>query len=147
VLPWISLSIHLGGVKWIIILGKDFDRPRWIKRFLRICKYVEERLWFWNQKYSCCIIQVCFYESPIFKSASSWYQRQYHSSLPWPFIFCQAWNHCLPKLKLLQFCPSPLMCFMFVISRVVYKHSFYELTMRYSIFLKIHLSRGIPSFL
>jgi hypothetical protein len=67
VFPWISLSIHLGGVKWIIISGKDFDRPEWIKRFLHICNYVEELLWLWNQKYSCCITQMCFHELTIFK--------------------------------------------------------------------------------
>jgi hypothetical protein len=135
VFPWISLSIHLGGVKWIIISGKDFDIPGWIKRFLCICNYVEELLWFWNQKFSSCMTQVCLYESLIFvKSASSWYQRQFNSSLPCPFLCCQAWNHCLPKLKLLQFPPSPLMCFMLVISIDVYEHSFHELTMRYSIF-------------
>jgi hypothetical protein len=153
VFPWISLSIHPGGVRWIIIFGKDFDRPRWIKRFLRIYNYVEELLWFRNQKFL-LLIQVCFYDSQCATTN--------HPSLRVPLpgtkgnltpgylvssYFCQAWNHCLPKLKLLQFRPSPLMCFMFVISRVVYKHSFYELTMRYSIFLKIHPSRVIPSFL
>jgi hypothetical protein len=51
------------------------------------------------------------------------------------------------KLKLLQFPLSPLTCFMFVISIDVYEHSFHELTMRYSIFLKIHPFRVIPSFL
>jgi hypothetical protein len=50
-----------------------------------------------------------------------------------PSYFCQAQNHCLPKLKLLQFPLSPLTCFMFVISGDFYKQSFYELTMRYSI--------------
>jgi hypothetical protein len=67
VFSWISLSIHLGGVKWIIISDKDFDIPGWIKRFLCICNYVEELLWFWNQKFSSCMIQVCFYKSPICK--------------------------------------------------------------------------------
>jgi hypothetical protein len=62
VFPWISLSIHRGGVKWIMIFGKDFDRPGWIKRFLRIYNYVEELLWFWNQKFL-LLIQVCFYDS------------------------------------------------------------------------------------
>jgi hypothetical protein len=57
--------------------------------------------------------QVCLYESLIFsKSASLWYQRQFNSSLPCPFLCCQAWNHCLPKLKLLPFTPPPLTCFM-----------------------------------
>jgi hypothetical protein len=27
-------------VKWIMIFGKDFDRPGWIKRFLHICSHV-----------------------------------------------------------------------------------------------------------
>jgi hypothetical protein len=67
VLPWISSSIHPGGVKWIIIFGKEFDRPRLMKRFLLFCNYVKELLWFWNQKFSCCIIQVCFCESTILK--------------------------------------------------------------------------------
>jgi hypothetical protein len=67
VIPLISLSIHLGGVKWIIIFGKDFGKPGWIKRFLLFFNYVEELSWFWNQKYSCCIIQICFCESTIFE--------------------------------------------------------------------------------
>jgi hypothetical protein len=70
ILPCFSkslLSTHPGGVKWIIISSKDFGRPRWIKRFLHICNYVEELSWLWNQKYSCCITQVCFHESTILK--------------------------------------------------------------------------------
>jgi hypothetical protein len=105
---FLSLSIHPGGVKWIMIFGKDFDRTGWIKRFLRICNYVKELLWFWNQKFSCCMTQVCLYESLIFvKSASSWYQRQFNSSLPCPFLCCQAWNNCLPNWNFFNFLHHP----------------------------------------
>jgi hypothetical protein len=147
--PWISLSIHLGGVKWIIISGKDFDIPRWIKRFLRICNYVEELLWFWNQKKKSLVawFKCASTSHPSLKSASSWYQRQCNSLLPRPFIFLSSAEPLPTKIET-SFVPSvTLMCSMLVISRYVYEHSFYELTMRYSIFKKIHRSRVIPSFL
>jgi hypothetical protein len=59
-------------------------------------------------------------------------------------IFVKRGTIAYQKLKLLQFPPLPLMCFMFAISRDFYNQSFYELTMRYSIFLKINLSRAFP---
>jgi hypothetical protein len=145
---WISLSIHLGGVKWIIISGKDFDRPGWIKRFLRIYNYVEELLWFWNQKFFCCMIQVCLYKSPIFKECLVIVSKAIQPlSTSFLRIFLSSVEP-LPTKFETSFVPSvTLMCLMFIISRYVYEHSFHELTMRYSILLKIHPSRVIPSFL
>jgi hypothetical protein len=51
----------------------------------------------------------------------------------------QIWNFPIPS--------HTFRCFMFVSSRDVYDHSFHKLTMRYSIFSKIHLSIVVPSLL
>jgi hypothetical protein len=144
---WISFSIHLGVVKWITISGKDFDWPRWIKRFLRICNYVKELLWFGNQNSLIALFKCASVSQPSLKSSSSRYQRQFNSSVPCPFVFILSMELLPTKLKLIQFHPSPLKCFMFVISIYVYEHSLHELTVRYSIFKKIHPFRVIPSFL
>jgi hypothetical protein len=147
VFPWISLSIHLGGVKWIIISGKDFDRPGWIKRFFLFCNYIKELLWFSNQKLSCCITQVCLYESLIFLECLFMVPKaiQLLATLSRRIVVkrgtiaYQIWNF-LCSLRYLD-------VFHAVISIYVYEHSLHELTMRYSILEKIHLSRFIPSFL
>jgi hypothetical protein len=94
------------------------------------------------------MIQVCFYESSIFKEGLVMLSKviQLYAIL-FLCIFVKHGTIAYQKLKLLQFPLSPLTCFMLIISIDVYEHSFHELTMRYSIFEKIYHSRVIPSFL
>jgi hypothetical protein len=65
-------------------------------------------------------------------------------------MVCEYNSNVLPalctKFETFPFLSHTFRCFMFVSWREVYEHSFHELTMRYSIFVKIHLSRVIPSF-
>jgi hypothetical protein len=99
----------------------------------------------WPQTFN----HVCSTSRQIQRCAPSWYQRQFDSSLLWSFcvlVICestayQSWTSSISSVT--------LTCFMLAlaISRDVYEHSIHELTMRYSIFVKIHLSRIIPTFL
>jgi hypothetical protein len=94
------------------------------------------------------MVQVSFYESPVFKECLVMVLKamQLLATLS-VCIFVKRGTIAYQNRNFFNFPLSPLMCFMFVIPGDFYKQSFHKLTMRYSIFLKIHLPRVIPSFL
>jgi hypothetical protein len=108
VFPWISLSIHPGGMKWIIIFGKDFDRPGWIKEvppYLQLCRratmILKSKVLLLHDL--SVLLRVTHLKRVprhgIKGNATACYLI--HS------YFCQVRNHCLPKLKLPLFPPLP----------------------------------------
>jgi hypothetical protein len=64
-----------------------------------------------------------------------------------PSVSCHSWINSLQKIETSFVSVITLTCFTLVSSRDVYEHSFHELTMRYSISDKIHISRALLSFL
>jgi hypothetical protein len=135
---WCEVNHNLWQGFWYTWMNKE------VPPYLQLCRRATMTL---KSKVLCCIIQVCFYESPIFKECLLMVSKamQLLSTLSLRIsvkrgaIAYQDWNF-------FNFLRYPW-CVSCLSSRDVYEQSFHELTMRYSIFLKIHLPRVIPSFL
>jgi hypothetical protein len=87
---WCEVNHNFWQRFWYTWMNKE------VPPYLQLCRRGDSKI----KKFSCCMIQVCFYESPIFKECliivSNAMQLLSTSSLH--IFFCQARNPCLPNL-------------------------------------------------